>query len=325
MTSQPLCSVIVPVYNVSDYLPQCIDSLVNLNNFNECQIILVDDGSTDCSGSICDSYASKYNNIIVIHQPNGGLPAARNAGMQIATGKFLFFVDSDDFVSPDFTEAPCKIFSEYPDVDCVQICLQFIDEDGAILPKVIGPRISGMHPDINAYSKHKGFTPHAPSWVYSREYLNKHDLQFDAGIRMAEDVDFTLRALITNPVIYTLSSPLYFYRQRHNSIMASGHTLSRNIFHLLIVEKLLPIFYHKTDAQLPLFFKKRFSNLIVIFLKNLAKSDYTDVDLALACEQFNKCILCIKRHPQSIVFRPAIYIASLSLPLYLTLRKHHLL
>lgn len=310
MKSAPHCSVIVPVYNVSAYLHQCIRSLISLDNFEDCEIILIDDGSTDNSGDICDIYASKYGNISVIHQQNGGLSAARNTGIKAAAGKYLFFVDSDDFVAPDFTSAPCKIFDENPDIDGIHICLQFTDEEGIPLKKIIGG---------------KRFTPHAPSWIYKRDFIVQHNLLFDTSMRMAEDVDFTLRALINNPEIYTLNKPLYFYRQRHTSIMASAHTLERNLFHLKIVEKLLPQFYHASNARLPYFFKKRFTNLIIIFLKNLAKSTLTPQELALANRQFKKCMLCTERHPNSIAWRPAIFVASRSLPLYLSLRRHHIL
>ena len=94
---EALLSIIVPVYNVEKYLNQCIDSIID-GGFNEkCQLILVDDGSTDHSGSICDDY--KATNIVVIHKKNGGLASARNTGIKYASGKYIAFIDSDDYVA----------------------------------------------------------------------------------------------------------------------------------------------------------------------------------------------------------------------------------
>ena len=98
-----MISIIVPIYNVEKYLSICIDSIVH-QTFKEIEINLVDDGRPDKCGIICDSYASKDSRIVVIHKKNGGLSSARNAGIDIAKGEYLMFVDSDDYVEPDFCE-----------------------------------------------------------------------------------------------------------------------------------------------------------------------------------------------------------------------------
>lgn len=95
-----LISVVVPVYNVEKYLERCIESLI-AQTYDELEIILVDDGSTDSSGCICDEYAKQYENIIVIHKENGGLSSARNKGLDNARGEFIGFVDSDDWIHPN--------------------------------------------------------------------------------------------------------------------------------------------------------------------------------------------------------------------------------
>lgn len=95
-------SIVVPVYNVEEFLPKCIDSLLNQDlSAEDYEIILVDDGSPDRCGAICDEYASKYGNIRVVHRKNGGLSAARNSGIEIAQGKYIQFVDSDDYLEPN--------------------------------------------------------------------------------------------------------------------------------------------------------------------------------------------------------------------------------
>ena len=94
-----MISVIIPVYNVSSFLPRCLDSVLRQEHILE--IILVDDGSTDDSGSLCDRYAAKDSRVTVIHKENGGLSSARNAGLDVARGKYVAFVDSDDFLEED--------------------------------------------------------------------------------------------------------------------------------------------------------------------------------------------------------------------------------
>ena len=96
----PLLSVIVPVYNVADYLSRCVDSIL-AQHVEAMEVILVNDGSRDSSGSLCDSYAEKDSRIRVLHKENGGLSSARNAGLDICRGEYVAFVDSDDWVEPD--------------------------------------------------------------------------------------------------------------------------------------------------------------------------------------------------------------------------------
>ena len=95
-----LISVIVPVYNVERYLRQCLDSLIN-QTYNELEVIMVDDGSKDSSGKICDEYSEKYDNFKVVHKENAGLGMARNTGFEHIKGEYVTFVDSDDYLEPD--------------------------------------------------------------------------------------------------------------------------------------------------------------------------------------------------------------------------------
>lgn len=127
MTNHPLISVVIPVYNSSQHLTNCLNSVVN-QSYKRLEIIIVDDGSTDLSGAICDEFAEKDNRITVIHQANAGAAAARNAGLDIATGDYIGFVDSDDYLDNDMYEsllkelivyqadaARCGIVRELPD------------------------------------------------------------------------------------------------------------------------------------------------------------------------------------------------------------------
>ena len=116
--AEPLISVIIPVYNVEKYLEKCINSVIG-QTYKNIEIIIVDDGSTDKSGLICDFFAGKDTRIVVIHKVNGGLSSARNAGLDIAKGDYIGFVDSDDWIEPDMYECLlCNMLKENADKYC---------------------------------------------------------------------------------------------------------------------------------------------------------------------------------------------------------------
>ena len=112
MNKQDLISVIVPVYNVENYLKRCLDSIIN-QTYQNIEIILIDDGSTDNSGNLCEDYKKIDNRIKVVHKTNGGLSDARNTGIKKAKGKYITFVDSDDYVEYDYVEYLYNLIKKY--------------------------------------------------------------------------------------------------------------------------------------------------------------------------------------------------------------------
>lgn len=135
--STPQISVIIPVYNIEEYLERCVNS-VREQTFDNLEILLVDDGSTDSSGSICDRLATEDNRIRVFHKPNGGSSSARNLGISQAAGEYLGFVDSDDYIAPDMYELLYRAVQEYG-VEIAQIGRDEIDAQGNILPNICEP------------------------------------------------------------------------------------------------------------------------------------------------------------------------------------------
>ena len=124
-----LISIIVPVYNVEQYLDDCLISIIN-QTYKNIEIILIDDGSTDKSGKICDEYAKKDSRIIVIHKENGGVSSARNAGLRIAKGAYIGFVDPDDWIAEDMYEVLYSNAKKY-DAD-VSVCKYKIVKNNSI-------------------------------------------------------------------------------------------------------------------------------------------------------------------------------------------------
>ena len=137
MTGNPLITVIIPVYNIIEYLPRCVHS-VTAQTYENLEIILVDDGSTDGTGELCDKLGLEDGRIRVFHKENGGSSSARNLGLEMATGEYVGFVDSDDYIEPDMYERLLRAVKDY-DVLASQIGRDEIDEQGRRLPNICEP------------------------------------------------------------------------------------------------------------------------------------------------------------------------------------------
>ena len=187
-------SVIVPVYNTEKYLKECIESILGMS-YPELEVILVDDGSADSSGSICDEYSHKDTRVIVIHKPNGGLSSARNAGLESSSGEYICFIDSDDTVEPEFAEKLIDAFCMDPLAD-----FAFCDFEDTRRPELTEKlKVTG---DTAILLEKEGFKE-LLSDHKSREYVNAvivcnklfkrelfNDLRFSEG-RWHEDEFFT--------------------------------------------------------------------------------------------------------------------------------------
>ena len=202
ITMASLISIIVPVYRVEEYLPRCLDSLIN-QTYKNLEIILVDDGSTDNCPAICDSYALKDNRIKVIHKKNGGLSSARNAGLDIATGEWVAFLDSDDWVEPEMYEilyslannynadiSSCKSRNCYP-AEYVQTLENFsVDIIEFDTDSIIKDMLNQTHIRFEVWNK-----------LWRKSLIG--DVRFKVG-QVAEDVYFDrVLFLRTNKIVHT--------------------------------------------------------------------------------------------------------------------------
>ena len=220
MTERPLISVIVPIYGVEKYLEQCLDSILN-QTYRQLEIILIDDGSPDRCGEICDLYASQDSRIKVIHQSNQGLSAARNAGMDMATGEYISFIDSDDYIAPHFYEKLLEGFKEHPEAK-VTACQVFKNEDGKITPLICNRRhqFPTIHTSLWCQDAILGKT-YVNVWnkLYQAELLK--EIRFRKG-RIVEDVlfmyDFLPICISQQALLLLLPDYLYYYRIRQGSI-----------------------------------------------------------------------------------------------------------
>lgn len=220
-------SVIVPIYRVEKFLPQCIESVLN-QTFTDFELILVDDGSPDRCPEICDETAKRDARVRVIHQANAGLSAARNAGIEVAHGEWLGFVDSDDYIAPQFYE---KLYqtAQRTDTDCVMCSVQNVDESGkpidSALMRVADEVKTGQ--EVLRKIGRDDVTPYLTAWnkLYRRKLFNT--LRYPSG-RQNEDVFVFAELFCQVQRAACVAEPLYFYRKRIDSIMNSAVTL-RNL------------------------------------------------------------------------------------------------
>lgn len=226
MNSNCRLSIIVPVYNVEQWLVRCLDSLYNQElDEDEFEVIIVNDGSPDKSLQLADAYALKHRNMLVITRENGGLSAARNTGLDHARGKYVWFVDSDDRIEPNSIDE-LLLFAEnwHLDVLCFNLKKEYVD--GRIEDYTISDCLDSAICKGEEFICKVGMPPAAWAAYYRRDYLSKHKLRFYEGI-LHEDMEFTPRAYCLASQIAFLDRPIYYYMQRPGSIMHSSSALKR--------------------------------------------------------------------------------------------------
>ena len=218
-----LISVIVPVYNVEDYIDCCVESIVN-QSYQKLEIILVNDGSNDKSPAICDSWAYRDSRIKVIHKSNGGLSDARNAGMMIATGVFIGFVDSDDWIASEMYERlHAKMVEDGSDICACSVEMIWPDHKTKMLT-VTQNRI------LNRSDAQKALINETlikqPVWykLYKREVIG--EIYFEKG-KFHEDVYWSYQVIGNAKSVSLIDYTGYYYRQRSTSIMGASYSLKR--------------------------------------------------------------------------------------------------
>ena len=214
----PYFSIILPIYNVAKYLERCVQSVLE-QNFRDYELILVDDGSTDESPEICDRLARQHACIRVIHKANGGLSSARNAGLEIARGEYIWWVDSDDWVASNALQALFHASSaQKPDM----VKCNYVRVEGREVPFKSNVR-PGFYQEKELLDDAM-FTPSkfclsAWSHVYRRFFLEKNKLAFvSERIIGSEDYLFNLQALAVADSVQVIQDQLYFYEQRDGSL-----------------------------------------------------------------------------------------------------------
>ncbi len=211
MSADNLISVIIPVYNMQQYLKQCIDSVIN-QTYKNLEIILVDDGSTDDSPNICDEYALKDNRIKVIHKQNSGVSSARNAGLDIAKGDYIGFVDSDDFISSDMYETLYNAIIK-TDAQFV-LCNWFKGNDDNWVEYKNFPKTENITRN-DALEIFIGYM-FVVNKLFKKSFIT--DFRFSEVQEYGEDLLFCFNAFLKVESVVCVNKPQYYYRLNFNSV-----------------------------------------------------------------------------------------------------------
>lgn len=239
---QPNVSIIVPVYNAEKTLERCVDSILN-QTYGDFELLLVNDGSQDASGAICDHYAARDSRIRVFHRENAGVSAARQSGPGPAVGSYLQFLDSDDWITPDATASLVRAAEEY---DCDLVISDFY--------RVVGERVShkGDIDDDNVltreeYAAHMMENPadfyYGVLWnkLYRRRIVEAHHLRMDPEISWCEDFMFNLEYIRHAQRFYALQIPIYYYVKTKGSLATQSLSITKTVRMKLMVFE----YYHQ--------------------------------------------------------------------------------
>lgn len=232
---EPSISIIIPVYNVKPYLKRCIESVLN-QTFKDFELILVDDGSTDNSGEICDEYAGRDKRVVVIHQENAGQAHARNVALSHSNGMFILYADCDDYVCKDHVKAMVDLALEY-NADIVQCSMKKFTKEKEIKDDAIGRpefEIYTASAALEEYCYQRKFYPGPWCKIIRRELMD--GLLFPSGTGY-EDMAIMHRLLGRAEKIILLPAVLYYYRQHSSSTMHTKFS-DKKIDRIRIAEQL---------------------------------------------------------------------------------------
>lgn len=222
--NEDLISIVVPIYKVEKYINTCVESILN-QTYTNTEIILVDDGSPDNCGKICDEYKEKDNRIKVIHKENGGLSDARNFGLKDATGKYVVFIDSDDYIEEKYVELLYKAAKEN-DVPIAQCGINKVDDNGKLIEKtqIDKPTLKNYGQAIEEMCISNWDNVVVWNKIYLRSLFDK--IEFPKG-KIHED-EFTTYKLVYNAKkIFIIPDCLYNYRLNLNSITGKAFNIKR--------------------------------------------------------------------------------------------------
>ena len=270
---QPLISIIIPIYNVEQYLEQCLNSVIVDNYIDNMEVICVNDGSTDNSLGICNVFAERYNNIKLISQPNAGLSAARNTGLKNATGEYVYFLDSDDYLYPGVVQKLIEYIS-YNDVDT--LCTNVLLDGNKHLYEMVTQSFVGTRDELMSLFQKSILYPYpvqAWLWVSKRRFLLDNQLTFKEGF-LHEDEDFTPRLLFYAHKVGLLNIPCQYHRVLRPGAITSTTTKKHITDTLVIARDLCDFFLRQSDVN-KLFLSAVFE-LYISLLKRIYKYSYID-------------------------------------------------
>ena len=265
---EDLISVIIPIYNVEKYLEKCSNSVIS-QTYKNLEMIWVEDGSPDDCGEICDNYKNKDNRIVVLHKKNGGLSDARNQGINIAKGKYITFIDSDDYVENNYIDYLYKLIKKYNTK--VSVCSYYIEKEGK---KKIDFGEKYYEEKLNTEQAlermlcEKGFSVSAWAKLYKKDLFEK--INFPVG-KLCEDNGTTYKIIEQCDYVAYGNEAKYYYIQRNNSIMNSNFNIKKlDLIELtdIMAEELIKKFPNIRNSIIKRKMHARFSILRQLVISN---------------------------------------------------------
>lgn len=311
-------SIIVPVYNVEEYLDECINSLVN-QTMQEIQIILIDDGSTDQSGKMIDDYAVTDSRILALHKKNGGQSSARNFGLYHATGEYILYVDSDDYIALNSCEKLYEAATRFQ-TDIVQG--DILNEENIILEKPLFRKIPSENHSVltSKFLKEKIETEtyDIVPWLYliRKSLIIRENLSFIEGYTY-EDQLYTFQLLTTEATIVKIRFPFYFYRMDRPNSTTNHIVLKRGMDAAFICNEMyrhflkLPKEHEEENAAVLLISLYQFYNVFLrlsssdrtVVMKNFKISDLmSKLPNIRYYKELHRQLIRFITHPRCVVF-----------------------
>ena len=334
----PKISVIIPVYNVEKYLRECLDSVLT-QTYPDFEVLLVNDGSTDSSGDICDEYAVRDSRVRVFHKVNGGVSAARNLGIDNAKGEWVCFVDSDDYIQIEFLESLIKQLNKLTADIYIQGFTKFFSDKSSIQSD-LGEGVIKLDDLEVLFEKKKIHNFGFPfSKLFNRAIIENYKIEFPVQYTIAEDLAFFLRYISKSKEIYFLKEHNYFYRQTDGSLsnrLRDPETYFNRYFGLKnIIKELFPT-VHQNISQPDSIYKSLkhsigsslFQSILSLYFHNLeAKKRITY--LSQIKEEEKNLIKDYKKSFRNPIFKIALHfiqkgqlrIGDVILSLYFHIRK----
>lgn len=309
-------SVIIPVYKVEKYLKRCLESVVN-QTYKNIEIILVNDGSPDKCGEICDAYARIDSRIKVIHKENGGLSSARNAALDIVSGEYIMFVDSDDWISEDSLEQLYEYIDA--DYDIINFKFSFVKENSKELVEMHNDIKDGYKCDLITYID-KLFSGELNFFIWNKLYKKNlfDEVRFPEG-RNYEDLATIYKLYFNAKSIIVTDYTLYYYWLGNSNSITSNSTVKNMTDYLLSTKEIYEV--NKNYLQIN---KRDFSNvdtwykmMIIQLLINYTKSTYKDDDLkrVILTELKNSKARISAVYKQGKIIKYALYKSRLLIPI----------
>ena len=244
MNTNPTVSIIVPVYNSEGTISRCLDSILK-QEYTDFEALIIDDGSTDHSGDICDQYAARDERLRVIHKKNSGVSASRNLALDLARGTYLQFLDSDDWITPNATKLLVEAALQY---HCDMVISDFYRVSGERVAHK-GDIVDDCVLTTEEFAAHILEDPadfyYGVLWnkLYRRELVEKYQLRMDTAISWCEDFMFNLEYMRHAEVFYALQVPIYYYVKTKGSLASQGMSISQTVKMKLMVFEYYNNFY----------------------------------------------------------------------------------